>query len=70
MSSSIINQKPTEANQFKPMTEAGVFGQKISIEQTGNTYQKYKKKRNKHQHNTDDGGQAMGEEMWHVQMSR
>jgi len=23
---SIINQKPTEANQFKLMTEAGVFG--------------------------------------------
>jgi len=23
---SITNQKPTEANQFKPMTEAGVFG--------------------------------------------
>jgi len=26
--------------------------------------------RNRHQHNTDDGGQAMGEEMRHVQMSR
>jgi len=26
-----------------------------------------KKKRNRHQHNTDDGGQAMGEEMRHVQ---
>ena len=24
----------------------------------------------RHQHNTDDGGQAMGEEMRHVQMSR
>jgi len=24
----------------------------------------------KHQHNTDDGGQPMGEEMRHVQMSR
>jgi len=24
--SSIINQKSTEANQFKPMKEAGVFG--------------------------------------------
>jgi len=23
---SIINEKPTEANQFKPMTEAGGFG--------------------------------------------
>jgi len=35
-------------------------------------YQKYKKnkKRNRHQHNTDDGRQAMGEEMRHVQMSR
>jgi len=33
-------------------------------------YQKLKKKRNRHQHNTDDGGQAMGEEMRHVQMSR
>jgi len=22
---SVVNQKPTEANQFKPMTEAGVF---------------------------------------------
>jgi len=22
----IINQRPTEANQFKPMKEAGVFG--------------------------------------------
>jgi len=31
---------------------------------------KQKKKRNRHQHNTDDGGQAMGEEMRHVQMSR
>jgi len=29
-----------------------------------------KKKRSRHQHNTDDGGQAMGEEMRHVQMSR
>ena len=29
-----------------------------------------KKKNNRHQHNTDDGGQAMGEEMRHVQMSR
>ena len=28
------------------------------------------KKRNRHQHNTDDSGQAMGEEMRHVQMSR
>jgi len=35
-------------------------------------YHKYKKnkKRNRHQHNTDDGGQAVGEEMRHVQMSR
>jgi len=31
---------------------------------------KTKKKRNRHPHNTDDGGQAMGEEMRHVQMSR
>jgi len=31
---------------------------------------KIKKKRNRHQHNTDDGGQAMGEEMRYVQMSR
>jgi len=30
---------------------------------------KHKKKRNRHQHNTDDGGQAVGEEMRHVQMS-
>jgi len=29
-----------------------------------------KEKCNKHQHNTDDGGEAMGEEMRHVQMSR
>jgi len=28
------------------------------------------KKRIRHQRNTDDGGQAMGEEMRHVQMSR
>jgi len=29
-----------------------------------------KKKRNRHQHNTDDGGQTMmGEEMRHVQMN-
>ena len=28
------------------------------------------KKHNRHQHNTDDGGQAMGEEMRHVPMSR
>ena len=28
------------------------------------------KQRNRHQHNTDDGGQAMGEEMRHAQMSR
>ena len=33
-------------------------------------YIKNKKKHNRHQHNTDDGGQAMGEEMRHVQMSR
>ena len=31
---------------------------------------KNKKKRNRHQHNTDDGRQAVGEEMRHVQMSR
>ena len=29
-----------------------------------------KKKRNRHQRNTDDGSQAMGEEMRHVQMNR
>ena len=28
------------------------------------------KKRNRHQHNTDDGRQAVGEEMRRVQMSR
>ena len=33
-------------------------------------YIKNRKKCNIHQHNTDDGGQAMGEEMRHVQMSR
>jgi len=33
-------------------------------------YIKNKEKRNRHQHNTDDGGQAMGEEMRHVLMSR
>jgi len=32
-------------------------------------YKQYIKKQ-RHQHNTDDGGQAMGEEMRHVQMSR
>jgi len=38
-----------------------------------NTTQKRDAQQNfqkKHQHNTDDGGQAMGEEMRHVQMSR
>jgi len=34
------------------------------------TYHKNKKKNNRHQHNADDGGQAMDEEMRHVQMSR
>jgi len=34
------------------------------------TYNKKNKKHNRHQHNTDDGGQAMREEMRHVQMSR
>ena len=29
-----------------------------------------KQKNNRYQHNTDDGGQAMGEEMRPVQMSR
>ena len=33
-------------------------------------YSKNKKKCNRHQHNTDDGRQAMGEETRHVQMSR
>jgi len=35
-------------------------------------YHKNKKKyqEKKHQHNTDDGGQSMGEEMRHVHMSR
>jgi len=28
------------------------------------------KKRYRHQHNTDDGGKAMGEQMRHVQISR
>jgi len=32
-------------------------------------YIKNRKKSNRHQHNTDDGGQAIGEEMRHVQMS-
>ena len=41
------------------------------MESQGNVaYIKKKKKCNRHQHNTDDGGQAMGEEMRHVQMSR
>jgi len=31
---------------------------------------KKKKKHNRHQHNTDDGEQAMGEELGHVQMSK
>ena len=31
---------------------------------------KKNKKRNRHQHNTDDGRQAMGEEIRHVQISR
>jgi len=31
---------------------------------------KKNKKRNRHQHNTDDGGQTMGEAMRHVQMNR
>ena len=37
------------------------------------TYHKNKKNKKaqyRHQHNTDDGGQAMGEEIRHVQMSR
>jgi len=33
-------------------------------------YVKNRKKCNRHHHNTDDGGQAMGEEMRHVQISR
>jgi len=37
-----------------------------------NTYmknrEKTKKKHNRRQHNTDDGGQAVGEEIKHVQM--
>jgi len=36
----------------------------------GRLNKKNKKKRHRHQHNTDDGGQAMGEEMRHVQISR
>jgi len=31
---------------------------------------KKSKKNNRYQHNTDDGGQAMGEEIRHVHMSR
>jgi len=34
------------------------------------TNRKKIKKRNRHQHNTDDGRQAVGEEMRRVQMSR
>ena len=33
-------------------------------------YIKNRKQRNRHQHITDDGGQAMGEEMRQLQMSR
>jgi len=33
-------------------------------------YIKNRKQRNRHQHSTDDGGQAMGEEMRHVVMYR
>jgi len=40
-------------------------------EKNRNTAKKTKKQHNRHQLNTDDGGQAMGEEsIHHVQMSR
>ena len=35
-----------------------------------NKKNKKTKKHNTHQHNTDDDGQAMGEEMRYIQMSR
>ena len=34
------------------------------------TYHKNKKKTTKKKHNTDDSGEALGEEMRHVQMSK
>jgi len=34
------------------------------------TQKNNRQKRNRHQHNTDDGGQAMGEEMRHAQIEQ
>jgi len=42
---------------------------KIGVTKKCSIHQKLKKN-NRHQHKTDDGGRAMGEEMRHVQMSR
>jgi len=50
-------KKSSKKNNKKAITEK--YGQN-----------KIRKKHNIHQHDTDDGGQAMGGELMHVQMSR
>ena len=55
-------QKPIRQKYVRKQSKNGVT-KKCSVYQN-------KKKRNGHQHNTDDGGKAMGEQMRHVQISR
>jgi len=56
--------------QKKTIRQKYVHKQSKMESQRNVAYSKNKKKRNRHQHTTDDGGQARGEEMRHVQMSR
>ena len=56
---------------YKKQSDKNMYTNNPKSESQRNVaYIKKKTKNNRHQHKTDDGVQAMGEEMRHVQMSR
>jgi len=65
----VSNGRKSEEMPFKRRKRKYVYKQAKMKSQRNVTYNK-KIKNTIHQHITDDGGQAMGEEMRHVQMSR
>ena len=66
----MVNLMPSRA-KFRDDRLVILPREKISTSQNQKKQQRNTakiKKHNRHQHNTDDGGQAMGEELIHVQM--
>jgi len=63
--------KPVDTKNYTKLCNAHkqINGNTVSTNHWITRYIKHTAK-NRHQHNTDDGGQAMGEELRHVQMSR